>query len=210
MNAVLGFAQLIRDASLGPLSRNYIDCAAHIFDGGSNLLRIVNDVLDLVDLDAGRLHLSEDAVPLGRFLGLCVEAAASADRIQILPPEWPATLLIDLKRLRQAVVNLLSNAVRFSPGAAPVTLAAAFLAEGGVEISITDLGVGMSEADLETAFRPFGQVEALLSRRHEGMGLGLPIARAMIERHGGRLDLASMPGQGTIATIRLPPERLLG
>ena len=213
LNAILGFAQLIRDGALGAVPAGYASYAADIHDSGARLLSMVNDVLALAEVEAGRTARQDDIVPLNRFLTACAAAtadsvAAKALHLSLDLPEESPVLNADPRLLRLAVMKLLSNAVKFTAPGGRIALAAGPAAEGGVEISVTDNGIGMSVADIGRALQPFLQLDDGLARRYEGMGLGLPIAQALTELHGGRLALASTPGEGTIATLLLPAARV--
>jgi signal transduction histidine kinase len=121
-----------------------------------------------------------------------------------LPP-----IRADERRLRQVLINLLSNAVKFTPAGGQVSIAAEADAKRGFLIRVKDTGVGIKPEDIPTALEPFGQVDSSLVRNHEGTGLGLPLSRALVELHGGRLDIESEVGVGTTVTVALPPERLI-
>jgi two-component system cell cycle sensor histidine kinase PleC len=125
-----------------------------------------------------------------------------------VPPGVPS-LHGDPVRLKQIVLNLASNAVKFTPAGGTVTIAARLDAAGDILVSVTDTGIGMRQEDIPVALTPFGQIDSSLSRHHEGTGLGLPLCRALAELHGGSLSLASKPGEGTTATVRLPAARVL-
>jgi PAS domain S-box-containing protein len=214
LNAILGFAQLIRDGSLGALPECYSRYAADIHDSGAQLLNMVNDVLTLAELEAGRAVRHDDVVPLNRLLSASAAAlapAAAAKGLQLrldLPTDSPV-LSADPRLLRVAVTKLLSNAVKFTDPGGRVQLGVRMSPDGGVEIFVRDDGIGMSAADLVEAMQPFRQLDGGLTRRYEGMGLGLPIVRATIELHGGRLMLTSTPGEGTTARLALPAGRVL-
>jgi|HubBroStandDraft_1064217.scaffolds.fasta_scaffold00009_65 PAS domain S-box-containing protein len=213
LNAILGFAQLIRDSALGPVPDCYSRYAADIHDSGASLLNMVNDVLTLAELEAGRTARQDDIVPLNRLLTTCAaasaeSAAAKALQLRLDLPQASPVLSADPRLLRRAVMNLLSNAVKFTAPGGRIALSASAPPEGGVEITISDSGIGMSGADLDVAMQPFRQIDGGLARRFEGMGLGLPIALAMTELHGGSLALTSTPGEGTTATLLLPAARV--
>ncbi len=215
LNAILGFAQLIRDGVQGPAAETHARYAADIHDSGARLLDMVNDVLILAELEAGRVQRQDDIVPLNRFLAGCAASVAEAVAAKSLvleldlPAESPV-LSADPHLLRQAVLKLLSNAVKFSAPEGRLVLAAGSLATGGVEIAVADSGIGMDLAELPRALQPFRQLDGGLARRYEGMGLGLPIARALIELHDGALALESRPGEGTRARLMLPASRVCG
>jgi PAS domain S-box-containing protein len=214
LNAILGFAQLIRDGALGALPECYSRYAADIHDSGAQLLNMVNDVLTLAEFEAGRTIRHDDIVPLNRLLSACATAQASAAAAKglvlrlDLPTENPV-VNADPRLLRLAVAKLLSNAVKFTEPGGRVQLGAWAAPDGGIEIIVRDDGIGMSAADIVLALQPFRQIDGGLARRYEGMGLGLPIVRAMIELHGGRLLLSSTEGEGTTARLALPASCVL-
>jgi len=211
LNAILGFAQLIRDGVAVPEA--YSRYAADIHDSGARLLDMVNDVLTLSELEAGRIQRQDDIVPVNRFLAGCAAAVAeeaAAHHLALdldLPADGPM-LSADPHLLRIALLKLLSNAIKFTKAEGRITLALRGLRAGEIEIAVADTGIGMNLADLSRALQPFGQLDDGLARRYEGMGLGLPIARALIELHEGRLELESRPGLGTRARLILPPARV--
>ena len=209
LNAILGFAQLIRDGALGAVPYGYSRYAADIHESGARLLNIVNDVLTLAEIEAGRTARQDDIVPLNRFLAACSaataeSAAAKALQFELDRPDGNPVLHADPRLLRTVVLKLLSNAVKFTAPGGRIVLSATVAPDGGAEISVRDSGIGMSVADLDIAVQPFRQLDGGLTRRYEGMGLGLPIAKAMTELQGGVLTLASTPGEGTIVTLQLP------
>jgi signal transduction histidine kinase len=125
-----------------------------------------------------------------------------------LPAALPQ-LLVDARRFRQIVLNLLSNAVKFTPEGGRVEISAWMADDGGVALAVADTGIGMSEDEMRRALEPFVQLDRAGRRKQEGTGLGLPLCRQLVELHGGALTLASVPGEGTVATVRLPPGRTL-
>ncbi|MEI9985914.1 MAG: ATP-binding protein [Aliidongia sp.] len=214
LNAILGFSEIIRDATMGPVSDRYRAYATDIFVAGRHLLRVINDVLDLSKVEAGRMELREEWVDLSVLVAACgrmiraraeeasvtLEVDASAD----LPP-----VMADPSRLQQVLLNLLANAVKFTPVSGAVSVNAIQSAGDGIRISVADSGIGMKPEDIPAALRPFRQLEGQLSRRYEGTGLGLPIAKMLMELHGGTLDIESQVGRGTIVCVHLPQERLM-
>jgi signal transduction histidine kinase len=214
LNAIIGFADVIRSETFGALNNpRYRDYLDDIAASGQHLLRIINDILDFSKFEAGKATL-EDAEPveLGALIGATVRMIQpQADGGQIglaveIDPRLPPVMGNE-RLLRQVVLNLLSNAIKFTPPAGSVKVRAASAEDGGIAISVSDTGIGMSEDDLKVAFTAFGQVESKLSRRFPGTGLGLPLAKAIVELHRGKLTLRSAPGRGTEATILLPPDR---
>jgi PAS domain S-box-containing protein len=214
LNAILGFAEIIRDRLLGPITDRYAEYAQDIHSSGSHLLGIINDILDLSKVEAGRVDLVEEIVDLQTIIRSVVlllrERVANAELT--LKTELPDALLLlraDERKLKQILMNLLSNAVKFTPPGGEILVHARVEGERGVVIEVADNGIGIAPEDIERALSPFGQVDSRLSRRYEGTGLGLPLARALAELHGGTLTLESALGRGTIVRITLPADRLV-
>jgi two-component system cell cycle sensor histidine kinase PleC len=206
LNAIIGFAELLllRDVEQREQRRGYI---ADIRNSGAHLLALINDILDYSKLEADHLPLSETVFDLRRFLhdGVrLVRAQADAAGVTLHLPVPPAVALKgDERRLRQCVVNLLANAIKFAPRGA-ATVSAVLTESAGLEIRIADTGCGIPADQLERVFEPFHQVENELSRATNGTGLGLPLSRKLAERHGGILALDSTIEQGTTAILSLP------
>ncbi len=206
LNAIIGFAELLllREVEQREQRRGYI---ADIRNSGAHLLALINDILDYSKLEADHLPLSETVFDLRRFLhdGVrLVRAQAEAAGVTLHLPVPPAIALKgDERRLRQCVVNLLANAIKFAPRG-EVTVSAAMTDPAGIEIRVADTGCGIPADQLERVFEPFHQVENELSRATNGTGLGLPLSRKLAERHGGVLTLESTIGQGTTAILLLP------
>jgi PAS domain S-box-containing protein len=216
LNAILGFAEIIRDRLLGPIGDpRYAEYAHDIHSSGNHLLRIINDILDLSKVEAGRLDLVEEPVDVQEIVGSVVvllrERVARAGLA--FKVDLPGTMLLvraDERKLKQVLMNLLSNAVKFTPAGGEVAIKATIDDHRGLILEVHDTGIGIAPGDLARAMSPFGQVDSRLSRRYEGTGLGLPLAKAFAELHGGTLELDSTPGEGTVARIILPPDRLVG
>jgi PAS domain S-box-containing protein len=213
LNAILGFAEIIRDRLLGPIADRYAEYAHDIHSSGAHLLGIINDILDLSKVEAGRLELIEEIVDIQSIVKgvtlLLRERVANAGLT--LKVELPDTLLLiraDERKLKQVLMNLLANAVKFTPAGGVITVWASIDAQGLI-MEVRDTGIGIAPEDVDRALSPFGQVDSRLSRRYEGTGLGLPLARALAELHGGRLSLHSTPGKGTTVRITLPADRLV-
>lgn len=212
LNAIIGFSEMIRDAVMGPLDARYRGYGGDIHESGRHLLNIINDILDISKIEGGRLELREETVSIGAAAEACRRIVATmADAAGVsLAIEIPASLpLIRADRLRfqQILLNLMSNAVKFTPSGGRVSVSAAVGTEGAV-IAVADTGIGMKAEEIPIALEPFRQIDGALSRRFDGTGLGLPLAKALVELHGGRLDIESAPGAGTVARIRLPQERM--
>ena len=214
LNAIIGFSEVLQDQLFGPeASERYREYGAYINASGQHLLRLVNDVLDLSKLAAGQLELAESLVDVKSLLHECIDlvlAQARQKSVTIatnLPADLPLVLAGEL-RLKQALLNLLSNAVKFSRADGTIMLAAQLLDTGELAITIADRGIGMEPRDIPVALEPFRQIDHALSRSYEGTGLGLPLAKLLVEKHGGTLTLESALGIGTTATVTLPRARL--
>ena len=215
LNAIIGFSEVITRQLFGPVGTpRYADYARDIWNSGTHLLQIINDLLDLSKLDAGKQELHESAVSLLQVieesLRLVRERAVSAAidvRIELV--EGMPNLRADERMLKQILINLLSNSIKFTPRGGRISIRGAVTAAGAVELAVSDTGIGMTAAEIEVALTPFGQVDNAFARSHQGTGLGLPLVRALAELHGGRLTLQSLPNVGTTATVTFPPERVL-
>jgi PAS domain S-box-containing protein len=214
LNAIMGFSQLIRGELLGPVGHaKYLEYGRDIYESGEHLLGLINEILDLAKLEAGRVELQEGEVDVQAMVESCTHMllnAASRAGLALAVEVAPTIprLLGDEKRLKQVLINLLSNAVKFSEAGGRVTLSAALEADGFV-FKVSDTGIGIPAELQATVLEPFSQVQSALARNTEGTGLGLPISVRLIELHGGRLSLDSVPGRGTTVTIRLPQSRVL-
>jgi signal transduction histidine kinase len=215
LNAILGFSEVMKDQHLGPVHNpRYLSYAADIHNSGRHLLAIINDVLDLAKIEAGKMSLDNatqfELVPvvissvdmlkgLGEKLGVTVKNEIADETLRVTAVE---------RMIRQIVINLVGNAIKFTPPGGTVYLSGRMRNDGGFEIAVRDTGVGMSEAELAIALTPFGQNENRLTGKHDGTGLGLPLAKAMLELHDGALTMASAPNMGTTVTLMLPAERI--
>jgi signal transduction histidine kinase len=215
LNAVLGFSEIIRDQSLGPAAiENYRDYANDIHIAGEQLLRVVNDVLDISKLEAGKLELHESEVDLRGVVQAAVNLInQSAFEVGVsltiaLPPDLPL-LMADELRVKQMLLNLLSNAIKFSHRGDGVTVGGALRPDGHLAVWVADTGIGMSETEITTAMQPFRQVANSLTRDHDGIGLGLSLVDGFVTLHGGHLEVTSTPASGTTVTVVFPPERVL-
>jgi PAS domain S-box-containing protein len=214
LNAIIGFAEVIRDELFGPVGQmKYADYAKDIHSSGRHLLDLINDILDLSKLEAGKLELRESEVSIRSVVEECltlIRDRAEKSNVMLisdLEPRLPR-LMCDERALKQVVLNFLSNAVKFTPARGEVTLRACRTADG-IAISIKDTGIGMSNADITVALSAFGQVDSKLARRHQGTGLGLPITKSLIELHGGTLTIESAPKIGTTMTATFPRSRVV-
>jgi signal transduction histidine kinase len=225
LNAIVGYSQMIVLRVLGPLGNaKYDSYAQHILDSGNHLLDVVNQVMDLSRLEAGKIDLQDDRIDVGELVrgaAAYVEPAAREDAIdlQVDVPAGLPDLTADSAKLRQVLLNLLSNAVKFTPQKGRIAVAATMPPQGGLAITVSDSGIGIPAEHLERVTTPFLQLEDQdhLQRLkplktdvgQTGTGLGLPLAKLLTELHGGTFTLTSRLGAGTSATVWLPPHRLV-
>lgn len=212
LNAILGFSAMLKEPPR-PLDADRIrDYAASIFASGDHLLALINDVLDMSKIEASRLALNEETLDLGEVVGSCVhsmkqQAEKARIRLDVTIPDALPCVCADIRRLRQILLNLLANAVKFTPEGGRVDVGVR-VDHDRIAVTVADTGIGMSAEQISIAFECFGQIDSKLSRRHAGTGLGLPITKQLVELHGGALEVASEPGVGTTVTVVLPAERI--
>jgi signal transduction histidine kinase len=205
LNAILGFADVLRDQLVGPLNERQVSYVDDIAESGRHLLALVDDVLDLSRVESGAIPLDIRPLDVGRTLEdarrmLRQRSALHGIRVSIeVDPRVPI-IEADERKMRQVVVNLLANAVKFTPRGGRVIVTARPGASGGVRIAVEDTGVGIAPDDIERIFEQFEQVAGVT----EGTGLGLPLARRLVELHGGRLWAESTPGRGSTFAFELP------
>jgi two-component system cell cycle sensor histidine kinase PleC len=215
LNAIMGFSEVMMDQHLGPLDNpRYLAYSGDIHSSGRYLLGIINDILDLSKIEAGKMSLENaEEFPLARALegslSICRNLGEKFGvRIESrLPPEGVHLLAVE-RMIRQILINLVGNAIKFTPAGGCVTIGGDFLPGGGYALTVRDSGIGMTEAEIHKALTPFGQVENKMTATHNGTGLGLPLAKAMLELHDGTLDITSAPGRGTCLTLNFPRERV--
>lgn len=212
LNAIIGFSEIMKDEIFGPIGQQtYRGYAGDIHASGTRLLSVINDVLDVSRLEGGAItidplecrvrDLAEDALGIARGV-TGDERDVSIDMAKALP-----AIHADPGRLRQVLVNLLANALKFTPQEGAVSVRAWPEKTGGVSIAVIDTGIGMAPEKIAAALEPFRQLDGSLARRFEGAGLGLSIAKALVELHGGELSVKSSVGQGTTVTVALPAAR---
>jgi PAS domain S-box-containing protein len=209
LNAVIGFSEIIKEEVLGPLGTpKYKEFAADILDSGKHLLEVINDVLDMSRIEAGERSLVKEPLDLFEVVQSCAgmvsDRAAKAGvalSVDVAPGAVPVA---DRRAAMKIVLNLLSNAVKFTPPGGAVAVTATAAADGGVDLAIADTGIGIPPEAMDRVFEPFQQAEMDLNRQHEGVGLGLPMARALVELHGGTIRLDSAVGRGTVARVHFP------
>jgi two-component system cell cycle sensor histidine kinase PleC len=212
LNAILGFSEIIcTNAVHGDTARDR-DYAGLINQSGHHLLTLINDVLDLAKIEAGRLVLREAELDLDRLIDeahILMEPKAAAGGCR-LAKEVDASLpylFADERAVKQVLLNMLSNAVKFTPAGGTVTSFARVEADGCIAVGVKDTGVGIAKEDLALVFQKFGQGRHDVVTADQGTGLGLPIVKGLVETHGGSIALESEPGLGTTITARFPATR---
>jgi PAS domain S-box-containing protein len=215
LNAIIGFSEIIQKEMFGALSNpRYREYASDIAQSGAHLLGIINDILDVSKIEAGRFALNEERVDLGLVIAKCLKLvkarSPSAEALRIAGEIMPGLppIRADLRLIKQIVLNLLSNAVKFTPRGGSVTASAALEAER-VVLRVADTGIGIPVEELSRVTRPFYQVDSGLTRQREGAGLGLALVASYSRLHGAELSIASVVDEGTVVTLRFPRERLM-
>lgn len=212
LNAIIGFSEIIKLDSIQSRDR-YPQYAEYIHDAGILLLNIINGLLDLARIQAGKVDLEEQIVAVGELVQSAVRTLAPIAQKKSIELSCElaqsATLVcVDQTKFRQIMINLLSNGIKFTEPPGSILIESSVNGRGDLVISIKDTGIGIPPEHLERVLNPFEQVADHLTKENEGTGLGLPIARALIELHGGDLALSSELGIGTTVALRLPHERV--
>ena len=215
LNAVIGFSELIKSEVFGPIGieryKNYVD---DILDSGRHLLALINDILDVTRLESGNVVLNESRLAPKDLIHAALRVVedrihSAGHSLEITVERDLPPLRADAVKMKQILLNLLTNAIKFTPDEGRIEVRALRTEDGGISFVVRDTGIGIAAKDREVALTPFRQVDNRLARKFEGTGLGLPIAKALTELHGGGLTLESQPGKGTRVTIHLPGSRVL-
>jgi two-component system, cell cycle sensor histidine kinase PleC len=208
LNAIIGFSEIMESGMFGPLgAEKYNEYCNDILSSGQYLLEVINDILDMAKIEAGRIRLDFEELDLDTLLAEAlrvVSARAQDKQLELIPKISPELVLrADRRALKQIMLNLLSNAVKFTPAGGRVTVRGR-AADGCIVLAIADTGIGIAKDALARLGRPFEQVESQLTKSHQGSGLGLAIAKSLVELHGGRMRIRSTLGKGTLVVVRLP------
>jgi signal transduction histidine kinase/tetratricopeptide (TPR) repeat protein len=214
LNAIIGFSEVISTEMLGPVGTpNYKGYAGDIYASGQHLLAILNDILDMARIDAGKIELIESEFALADVVGGTLRVFGEEVRggnkiIRFVPPNPPVTIRGDERLIRQVVMNLVSNAVKCT-GDCGVIEIEILSVEDGVDVLVKDNGIGIPEDKLALVMEPFGQAGDAFTRGHGGVGLGLSIVKSLVELHGGAIVLMSKVNEGTVARVHLPASRIV-
>ena len=213
LNAVIGFSEMVKNETFGPLGNDtYKEYASVIHDAGNHLLRLVSDILDVSSIETGNAQMNEEPVDVSSEILSCIRmvlgrAQDGEVELDAQLPDALAKLNADRIRLKQILINLLDNAIKFNRPGGHVTASADLDDQDRMVISVSDDGIGIAPDDVELVMTKFGQVESAFSRERGGTGLGLNLVQSYAGLHGATVDLNSTPDQGTTVTVTFPTER---
>lgn len=215
LNAILGFSQMMESGVRGPLNETYQAYSGDIRTSAEHLLSQINSILEVSRIDLGADTMREEAVDVNQLIVSCIRLVQQRAVENEVSIEWdagsaPLAVRADADKLKQVITNILTNAVKFNHPGGTVSIAAEVEAEGGIIIQVRDTGIGMTEAETVEALELFHQSDNGFIRRYEGVGLGLSIARSLVELHDGSIAIESTPGDGTTVKITLPSSRHIG
>ncbi len=215
LNAIIGFSDVMIEERFGPIDNDrYRGYLRDINRSGVHVLDLINDLLDISKIEAGKMELTYEAVDLNQLVSETVallQPQANAERIIIRTSLSRAVprVVADARSIRQIILNLVSNAIKFTPANGQVIVSTVYEGNGEVVMRVRDTGRGMTEREIEHAMKPFHQVNVTDERRGQGTGLGLPLTKALVEANRAYFDLESTPGEGTIAHVHFPTQRVL-
>lgn len=213
LNAILGFSEVMRDEMMGPMhNKAYKSYAGDIHSSGQHLLGLVNDILDLAKIESGKLELNDDSFTMQDIVSEGIrlfELQAAQKRVRFVPSVDASIMLRwDLRAAKQIAINLLSNALKFTPENSEIHVTAGMREDGGCYVTVRDSGGGIAEEDRHVIFESFGQGRHDVATSIKGTGLGLAIVKALVELHGGGISVTSPPGEGAAFTIEVPANRV--
>jgi PAS domain S-box-containing protein len=215
LNAIIGFSEVMRNEMFGPMGHpNYHEYAGDILNSGRHLLEVINDILDMSKIEAGKMELREEVIEFGEIVDSCLKlvsqrAQEMGHEILVQVPRETPRILADGNMAKRILLNLLSNAVKFTPAKGKIELRVSREPGGDLAVSVSDTGIGISTDDIKRIWQPFAQVENPMQRKYQGTGLGLPLVRSMADLHQADVELTSIPGQGTTVVVRFPRMRVV-
>ncbi|MAM74533.1 ATP-binding protein [uncultured Tistrella sp.] len=214
LNAVIGMAETLKAEVFGPLGPKQMEYAGDIAGAGSHLLELINDLLDLARIEAGEATLDEETVSVDDIVRPVIAIVSARARkaghvLHLMTPSRPVTVSCDSRKMRQVLINLLTNAVKFTPDGGRISLVARLMPDRALALTVTDNGRGMDTTEIPRALEPFKRIDMdPMVRRQEGTGLGLSIVASFVKLHDGQLEIRSAPGAGTSVTVLLPAARI--
>jgi len=208
LNAVIGFSDLLLSETFGPLNEKQKRYTENISNGGNHLLSVINSVLDISRLELGKIELYYEKVDISGIIEEVKRVLSPLSSEKNISIEYNIeqglkNIIVDRVKFKQVLYNLLNNAIKFSFEDGKVNIAVE-LQEDMVEISVTDEGIGIQEADYERVFQPFVQIDESISKKHGGIGIGLALVKKFVELHGGKVWVKANPGKGSTFTFRIP------
>jgi signal transduction histidine kinase len=209
LNAIIGFAEVLQEGQAGELTPRQKEYSGEIRNSGLHLLSLINDILDLSKIEAGKMKLELEEASLPLLLEGCLaivreKALAHDIAVSVHVSDNLDGVMVDVRKFKQMVYNLLANAVKFTSDGGRILLEAHRIARNWLEFSVRDTGIGIAKADLGRLFAPFEQLDSSLARKYEGTGLGLSMVKRLAELHGGTVSVSSELGKGSCFTVRLP------
>jgi two-component system cell cycle sensor histidine kinase PleC len=213
LNAVIGMAETLKAEVFGPLGPKQMEYAGDIAGAGSHLLELINDLLDLARIEAGEATLDEETVSVDDIVRPAISIVSARARkaghvLHLMTPSRPVAVSCDSRKMRQVLINLLTNAIKFTPDGGRISLVVRLMPDRSLTFTVTDSGRGMAPEEIPRALQPFKRIDVNpMVRRQEGTGLGLAIVSSFTKLHGALLDIHSRPGLGTRVTVHLPAER---
>ena len=210
LTGILGFSEILKNEMLGPIAvRRYVNYAGHIHESGERMLAVINDVLDIAKIESGRMEIDREWMSIETLFYFATDAVVDRARAKgmnmVVEAPPAAQLFADVRAAKQMLVNLVDNAVKFTPEGGSIFLRAEFTADGGAALSVRDTGVGMSHETLFRLSRPFEQADHCFSAMGKGGGLGLSLVKGLIGLHDGWMTIESMAGRGSTFTLHFPP-----
>ncbi|MEH6403002.1 MAG: PAS-domain containing protein [Sneathiella sp.] len=215
LNAVIGFSEIIKNEIFGKVgSKKYLEYAEDIHTSGVHLLDLINSILDLSKIESGTQKIIEESVDVGSLIDNCLSITSpqkESARVEITASISSNTpnILADSRMLKQVLINLISNAIKFTPKGGVISLNSGLSPDGSFYLVVQDTGIGIKEEDIAKALTPFVQIDSEMSRKYHGTGLGLSLSKNLMELHGGGLTLESTYGEGTTVTISFPGDRVI-
>jgi len=214
LNAIIGFSEVISSELFGPVGNaRYVEYSQHVLHAGRHLLELIQNVLDMARIETGHIKVGDTATAPAEIVANVEELLKSrldSARVRLeskIPADGPR-ILIEPLHLKQLLINIIGNAVKFSPAGTAVTVTAPRRADGSLAVEVTDSGIGIPSDKLEDLFQPFSQAENGLARNHDGIGLGLTISKAIIDAYGGSIEIQSRLNVGTTVTLVFPKDRV--